>query len=714
MPKTTVRTKLACLACYGELTASPQELICSQCGSRWPIINEIPRFFQMPAHYWGELGRQEARDLLQEVRSSSWVETIRNRVPRPDLRKSILDLQRASWFSLLNLDPEAVGLDIGSGYGAITHALACSLGKVISVEAVPERIEFTQERLRQEGIDNVELLQASATALPIREGSCDLAVVNGVLEWVGEWDLEGDARSAQLRFLSRVYKSLKSDGVLVVGIENRFGYGLFLGARDHSGLRYTSLLPRPCATWLLRRNASPHYRTTLNPRREYRTLTYSARGLRKLLSEAGFQSVAFYWADPGYNEPYSLVPLEQKRLVNERLLDTLNHPGALKGNRWRKGVKKVLANLGIFPWLVPDFVVVARKGDHQEPVDNELYRRELEAREKGEKKSGRGEEKFALCASTHSFQSKVTVTARDRVSGRHLLVAKVHLPAPRPASNAEREFINLRQVSEQLNTRPDLLIGVPRPIRSFRRGKTLYYLEAAAQGTQLSRLVREPRYFHDLGMVERDFGRVVEASLQMTAALESVAGLCSIDPTYYELPPDEPISPELCGRIEEVRYFRGAPGVSRVSCVQHGDFSVENVFLDRKTGRIEIIDWTDAGKGFPPLYDIFLLFCSSGYLHDSDGGRRVLTDDEFWMASFEDLFLSEHGMAVMVRRLLSAACDRLKIRPGQLRALLVEFLIIQMNFCRLRSNSSLQRICRQRLDLLLGPRGEHMAKAAGN
>ncbi|PYX94857.1 MAG: hypothetical protein DMG71_11265, partial [Acidobacteria bacterium] len=646
---------------------------------------------------------------LEAARSSSWAETIRNRVPRPELSKSILDLQRASWLSLLNLDPEAVGLDIGSGYGAITHALACSLGRVISVEAVPERIEFTQERLRQERINNVELLQASATALPIAEDSCDLAVVNGVLEWVGEWDLEGDARTAQLRFLSRVYRLLKSNGVLLVGIENRFGYGSFLGARDHSGLRYTNLVPRRCATWLLRRNTSPHYRTTLNLRREYRTLTYSARGLRKLLSEAGFQSVVFYWADPGYNEPYSLVPLDSPQLVKERLLETLNHPGALKGNKWRKNVKRTLAKLGIFPWFIPDFVVLARKGYQQESIDDELYRRELESRGQNDKGPAR-EQKLALCVYTHPFHSKVTVTARDHVSGRHLLVAKVHLPAPRPASNTEREFVNLSLVSEHLNTRPDLLISVPRPIRSFRRGKTLYNLEAAAHGTQFSRLVREPRYFDDLGRVERDFGRVVEASLQVTAALESLAALSSIDPTCYELPSDETSPPELCRRVEELRYFRGSSDNSRVSFVQHGDFSVENVFLDRETGRIEIIDWTDAGRGFPPLYDIFLLFCSSAYLQNSHNRRRVLTHDEFWMASFEDLFLSERKMALVVRRLLLAACDRLKIPPEQLRALLVEFLIIRMNFCRLHSNPTLQRICRQQLDLLLEPRGERLLR----
>jgi len=60
------------------------------------------------------------------------------------------------------------------------------------VEAVTERIDFTRERLRQERVNNVRLMQASAADLPLADNSFDLVVVNGVLEWVGEWDLTVD------------------------------------------------------------------------------------------------------------------------------------------------------------------------------------------------------------------------------------------------------------------------------------------------------------------------------------------------------------------------------------------------------------------------------------------------------------------------------------------------------------------------------------------
>jgi len=288
----------------------------------------------------------------------------------------------------------------------------------------------------------------------------------------------------------------------------------------------------------------------------------------------------------------------------------------------------------------------------------------------------------------------------------------VHLAAARSANNAEREFVNLGMVRDHLEARRELSVSVPRPMRSFHIGKTLYNLETVANGVQFSRRVRERGYFDNLAAVQCDFGQAVEASLELTEALASLAALPSIAPNFYEPLLDEATSAGLRSQIEELRYFAGASRDDRPSCVQHGDFSVENIFLDEQSGRLEIIDWTDAANGFPPLYDIFLLFCSSGYLHPSRESKNIPNDEEFWAASFEDLFLSDHSVSKIVGNLLSGACKRVKISPDLLRPLLVEFLIIRMNFCRLKRSVSLERACRRQLELLLGPNGESVGMSA--
>ena len=73
-----------------------------------------------------------------------------------------------------------------------------------------------------------------------------------------------------------------------MGIENRIGYNNFLGAVDHSGLPYTSLMPRRLASMVLQHSKRNHHRMQLNSKREYRTYSYSELGYRKILGKSGF------------------------------------------------------------------------------------------------------------------------------------------------------------------------------------------------------------------------------------------------------------------------------------------------------------------------------------------------------------------------------------------------------------------------------------------
>ena len=53
----------------------------------------------------------------------SWP-AVRARCPGDNMTFGLLDLERASWVAMLGLDELSVALDIGSGYGAITHAFS--------------------------------------------------------------------------------------------------------------------------------------------------------------------------------------------------------------------------------------------------------------------------------------------------------------------------------------------------------------------------------------------------------------------------------------------------------------------------------------------------------------------------------------------------------------------------------------------------------------
>jgi SAM-dependent methyltransferase len=654
------------------------------CGTTWPVRNGIPRFFQVPDHYWGEVGRTQALELIEAARQGSWVEAVRARFPEKDnMIFGLLDPQRASWAPMLGLDEKSIALDIGSGYGCISQSISRFAGEVYSVEAVTERIDFTRERLRQERIHNVHLVQASATSLPLAENSFDLVVVNGVLEWVGEWDLAVDPRTVQINFLRKIHRLLKDDGVLLIGIENRIGWDLFLGGNDHSGMPYTSLVPRGVASFMLKHNSKPHFRTQLNARKQYRTYTYSERGYHKLLTEAGFAEVSPYWADPGYNQPYRLVPLAATDWVRQYFEELLDHPGPAPKRSWRRRLKRIA--MPFSPRFVPDFVLLAsrqlgRKTKVQTWVEERLresdgIRRDLAS----------SAQSITWSLQTGPFKEKSIVRLRDERTDSDLAYLKVFTGSREAGARFETEVTNRARVQESLNVSGTPLVRVPRFWGTLRICNTVYHLESPSRGTKISNIVRGLGYFDSARKVERDFSQICDRIIELTSALQNVSEVPTISPTWLEIPEELRSRPDLTRALAERRYSQGAFPEHSPGWIQHGDFSVENAYIDPTTGEIEVFDWSDLAGGLPSLYDFFQVFFSTGYLPPAEENVRFASEEDRWITTFNAVFLSDRGFGRLTRRLILHACERLNVSPQHVPSLLLEFLIIRSHYYQAKS-----------------------------
>lgn len=314
--KSKLTEVIACPACKGPLVDKSMKLFCHSCQKNYSLQDGIFRASDNK-YYWGEINQEQMQRLLDDARKVGWIKALESsqKYFLSSGFKSITRANRADWRFNLPLDRNIRVLAVGSGWGQIPFLLAESYAEVWSLEYIRERIEWQQIRKEQEGIDNLFLVQSNVTCMPFISETFDLVSMNGVLEWVGLANAEKKVRDIQLEVLSNARQLLKPGGYLYIGIENRIGFSMFLGEIDHSGKWFTSLMPRWLANYFVRNFKKNSYRTD-EGQNDYRTFTYSPPGYQKLLKEAGFSNIKFYWVQPSYNNPMSFAPINDSRKID--------------------------------------------------------------------------------------------------------------------------------------------------------------------------------------------------------------------------------------------------------------------------------------------------------------------------------------------------------------------------------------------------------------
>lgn len=278
----------------------------------------------------------------------------------PNLCGYVLEAGRIDWSYFSDVSSRSCVLDLGSGWGTLTHWISSAVWHVVSIESVIDRAEFQTIRFAQEGLTNVTVLHASVNELPLQSKEYDLAIMNGLLEWLPGSKQSSSARSVQNEALVQVRTLLKPDGQLYIGIENRLGYQFLLGALDHSGLRYTSLMPRRIASLYVklaqRFFMNRWYRLDAGYS-EYRNYTYTAKGYRELLRQAGFDRIRIYTVAPDYNNPLVMYQVDDRKAL-AYYLDAVAYPGTQKA-----AVARLVARIPLIQlhaMLAPSFAIFAR------------------------------------------------------------------------------------------------------------------------------------------------------------------------------------------------------------------------------------------------------------------------------------------------------------------------------------------------------------------
>jgi protein-L-isoaspartate O-methyltransferase len=601
---------------------------CSACGAQWPWIDGVPHFHSAETAVTNPL-EDAARYLVEQSREIGWTRLLRL---HPEYKHSgsaftLLDWQQASWLPWLGLGGDAVALEVGASHGAITWALAQSVGRVYATEANPSELSFNRWRLDHERISNVQLLHATPMQLPFAPGSFDLIVVNRVLERIHRWSDEAPDK-AQADLLHRLATLLREGGILVLPVANRFSYQALakrFWLRDDSRL-----------SWKLESSAR------------------TEAGYRNLLERAGFSAAEFYMARPSATEPYFLTPLE-KQSVREHLRTRIADSPVMARHPWRQALKRFAVRLSPVAPSMPFFVILASRERELSPrwrLINQLVNVGVEVGVR----SG-----MTLVTRRGAVKNIITPSDGSRSGPQHII--RTSTAVPRSVVVLQRVFEFHKIAWKRLSNQK---FDIPQPHAFLQCGNHQYAIEGGLKGQPLSELF----WFQSQAKRQHLFQRYLPSSIEIAVctalSLRGVEGAAQISEQRWQLPDGLRGTPEA-DEIQVALTHRHDE-----DWVQHGDFTLNNLLFDRASGRFSLVDWESLVQGVPPLFDVYTFLLTSLHL------ARNFQHGEHEQQVFEHVFFGRGPWTDMYRDGIGQACSGLALTADQAWIMFVQSLAIRM------------------------------------
>lgn len=313
--------------------------------------------------YWSNLSKADNDEFIKRLESTSVSDAVASYMPQ--FQDMIFSNKRSSGLELLNFDDSKVATDYGCMWGILSYGLAMRCKHVYAIDQTYNSLRFLKKRVTEERINNITVIHSNLNNNNLKIKS-DIAVVNGVLEWIPiVEDVEVDdyfkkssvsskvytnPEKMQKDFLDRVYSNLNEDGELYLAIENRYSYEYFIGKKDpHANLYFTTFLPR-----FLSNLISFFFKS-----KEYRNYIYSFNEIKNLLMSTGFKSVELYACFPNYHFPELILPYSNLGIANYK-----KYPNKLRITLKQKIAYRIeyfLMKYLKLKFFSPAIVVIAKK-----------------------------------------------------------------------------------------------------------------------------------------------------------------------------------------------------------------------------------------------------------------------------------------------------------------------------------------------------------------
>jgi len=684
-----------CLKCEKTLVRGTRRMECLVCGTQWPVDRGIPSYDS--AKYYGEVSQETMLGLIALAEIDHWRSAARTvfEQSNPELYNYVADLNRASWIPILPIGPHSTVLDVNSGLGAVTHALALNYHHVVSVEPVAEMARFAKLRLDQEGLKNVELVHTTLGVLPFSKGTFDLIVLNGVLEWVRQWRSSRTSRQAQIEALKNLRRLLKPHGVLVLGSENRIAHTRFLHRTDHAPRQFTNPMVRWLPSLHRRLKRPGFYRSLMDPTKGHRPYTHTPHGYLKLLRQAGFPLVDLWWPPNGYNSPHTLFRASSCLAIKAHWDHERRYKDRLHGYALARQVRHwALVDTGLISVMCPDVIMIATpisKRDKQHRAVPLLAAFEAclpkEPESSAKAVGSRDNQYYADSLTTHHYRNKTVINVVSCANDTAVVkVANVRLPG---AETLHRTYHKLQRLSSSFDGSDLLAAGsIPSPLAIVRVGSLLATMERSARGTRLVDLILHHQYFDSRDRVRIHLERITSWLITSKPALDALGSdnLFEPIPLDWFLPPAGD-SAAAAGSIPE-----------RLSAAQHGDFTPENIFIDETSGHVSVIDWDDCGTGYPPLFDWFSLV--TGLYYYTDTPPRFPTGQTREFLSFRHTYFAESWFPDLILSLSHHLCQSLHLDSARLLDYFRAYLVVRYRQCCRGGGSFLPHLYKQYYEFL--------------
>lgn len=236
----------------------------------------------------------------------------------------------------LPIEKEHKVLEIGSGCGAITGALARKAKEVTCIEL--SKMRSTINAYRNQEYDNVKILVGNFQDIEKNlEETYDYITLIGVFEYS-----EGyiGTKEPYVEMIRRISRHLAPGGKLVIAIENRLGLKYWAGCtEDHVGTYFEGIEGYPNTSGVK---------------------TFSRKELLDTIQAAGDFRTTFYYPYPDYKFPMSIYSDAYLPKKGELRDNFCNYDRVRMQLFQEPKVYDTLVDAGMFPEFSNSFLVVAQ------------------------------------------------------------------------------------------------------------------------------------------------------------------------------------------------------------------------------------------------------------------------------------------------------------------------------------------------------------------